>query len=72
MVLYQTLLSACGHICITKIFGESQQGWHCTEDSPVLIQQEIPVHRLPLALSEGGTVMGVDCIFQEWSPFYLR
>jgi len=72
MVLYWALLNACGHISITEIFFESQQGWHYTDGSPLLVEPEIPVHGLVWTLSEGGTVLEVDHIFQEWTTFYLR
>jgi len=55
-----------------KSWGESQQGWQYTEGSPFLIEQGIPVHGLAWTLSEGGTVLEVDHIFQEWTTFYLR
>jgi len=55
-----------------KSFFESQQGWQYTEGSPLLVEQEIPVHGRVWSLSEGGTVLDVDHIFQEWTTFYLR
>jgi len=39
---------------------------------PLLIEQGIPVRGLASTLSEGGTVLEVDHIFQEWTTFYLR
>lgn len=39
---------------------------------PLLIERGIPVHGLAWTFSEGGTVLEVDHIFQEWTTFYLR
>jgi hypothetical protein len=45
---------------------------HSRGGTVLMVEQGIPVNRLLWTLSEGGAVLEVDHIFQEWTTFYLR
>ena len=40
--------------------------------SPLLIEHKTPVRGLPWTLREGGAVLEIDHILQEWTTFHLR